>query len=110
LRLRHSSAKPEVNLPTSEVKGAPKTGAGTELAVAAAVWEQLPCNSVCLHTGEGGGGPGFLTLGLAGNDFELHALFPATVLPADALAAAQRLVGLIRRDAPALFLGKLPTY
>jgi hypothetical protein len=47
--------------------------------------------------------------GLAGADFELHALFSPTVGPADALTAANRLLGVLRRD-PNAFAAKLPTY
>ena len=43
-------------------------------------------------------------------DFELHALFPSTVAPSDALAAAQRLLVAIRREAADLFIAKPPTY
>jgi len=48
--------------------------------------------------------------GLAGPDFEFHAHFSPLVQPPDALAASQRLITSIRREADALFISKLPTY
>ncbi len=69
--------------------------------------------------GVGGGGDdseGCLCVGLAGShprtgcDFELHALFHASVLPTDAFAAARRLLASIRRDTPALFITRPLVY
>ena len=107
LRLRHGSAQPEATLAPPVVVANPSggPGGGAEQPVAAKVFERPAVNPVCVHRGAAA-----LTVGLAGDGFELHALFPATVAPADALAAAQQLRLAVQHEADTLFIGKLPTY
>jgi hypothetical protein len=111
LRLRHGSAQPEATLahpvvPSGASSSSGASGGGAaQQPVAAGVFECAPVNPVCVHRAALE-----LTVGLAGDGYELHALFPATVQPADALAAAQELVAAVQQEAATLFLEKLPTY
>ena len=113
LRLRHSSILPEATLATPTVlaaaqnsaSGGSSVGASAEQPLAAAVFECEPVNPVCVHRSAFS-----IVVGLSGDGYELHALFPATLQPAEALVAAQHLIAAIQQEAASLFIDRPPAY
>jgi len=111
LRLRHHSILPEATLAAPTVLAAApnsasgSVGASAEQPVAAAIFECEPVNPVCVHRSALS-----VVVGLSGDGYELHALFPSSLQPAEALAAAQHLIAAIHQEAPSLFIDRPPAY
>jgi len=102
LRLRYATTSAEETLQTYPVTG---SSSHNDKQSVFDVWEKAPENGIVQHSMDCA-----LTIGVAGNDFELHATFPTSVLATEALVECQSLIQRIKRQADWLFYTKVLTY